>query len=58
MGTALIEEVQPFLTIVGDMKDVADLVVLECFPRDELVASSINRTSMARVADVTRTFLP
>ena len=41
MATAPVEEIQSFLTIVGDMKDVADLVVLECFPRDELVAGIV-----------------
>ena len=39
--TALVEEVQPFLAIVGDVKVVVDLVVLERFPGDELVAGIV-----------------
>ena len=41
VGTALVKEVQALLTVVRDVKVVVDLVVLERFPRDELVAGIV-----------------
>ena len=37
-GAALVEEVQALLAVVGDVQVVLDLVVLEGFPGDQLVA--------------------
>ena len=39
--TALVKEVQALLAVVRDVKVVVDLVVLERFPGDELVAGIV-----------------
>ena len=36
--SASVEEVQPLFAVMGDMQGVVDLVVLERFPCDQLIA--------------------
>ena len=41
VGAALVQEVQTLLAVVRDVQVVLDLVVLERFPRDQLVAGIV-----------------